>query len=241
MSAEVPFGRVRVGLTAHADPVSAQEPGVRGFLALVEGFRPCSGAQLVDLSWSAGAPVTADRAEATVTRRRVDGSGTGTVHQDVRLLDAAGKAGQRAQAVWRVAGTGESEAETRVATDFGSRDWARRVGAVLDADQEFAAATATFDGSIGLTIGTDDVDFRIYKGSVIEVGAKSLQGATFTITADELTWVRLFTGPHDDYVRLAARGAFRIKGSGFQYLRMTKAVRILVSRVRSLVADADHA
>ncbi len=123
----------------------------------------------------------------------------------------------------------------------GATGWGRLVGDLLAGDAEFASATATFDGSIALAVGEDEVGSRLYRGRIVDVAHKSLQGATFTVAADELTWVRPFTGVHDDYVRLAAAGAFRVRGSGFQYLRMTKAIRILVDRARKAVADAGDA
>lgn len=234
------FAQVRVGQVTHGEATD-RPAGAAGFLSLVDDVSPCPGAVLADLHWSrVDTERAGTRVEATVTRWRV-AADTGTIHQDIRLLDATDKVVEHADAVWRVSGVGAvAEDPSRVALDFGSQPWARLVAERLSDDAEFTSATASFDGSIGLAVGEDEVDLRIYKGSIIEVNRKSLQGATFTIAATELTWVRLFTDRYDDYVRLAARGAFRIKGSGFQYLRMTKAVRILVSRVRSLVADVDQ-
>ena len=85
--------------------------------------------------------------------------------------------------------------------------------------------------------GAAEVQLRVYRGRVLEAARKSLDGATFTISADELTWVELLTGEYDEYVRFAANGRFHILGSGFQYLRLTRTVRLLVDHARAMVRE----
>jgi hypothetical protein len=235
------FEEIRVGQLSTA--LGSAEPGLRGLQSWLDELQPCVGAQVAELHWSAqGAAGPTARAESTVTRWRVAENSTGVIHSDLRLSSPTGEPSERAQVVWHVpAVSAPADPLTRTARDFGSLAWAQLLAERLTGDPRFAAATGSFDGSIALAVGPDEVDLRIYRGTIIEVARKSLLGATFTITASELTWVELLTGPYDDFVRFAARSAFRIRGSGFEYLRMTKAVRILVSHARELAGSDDDA
>jgi hypothetical protein len=84
------------------------------------------------------------------------------------------------------------------------------------------------------------VEFRIYRGSLIESGRKTLDGPTYTIEADALTWAELITGRYDDYVRLAAQSRFSVRGSGFQYLRLSKTTRIMIWHAREMRRETWH-
>jgi hypothetical protein len=235
------FTDVRVGQVAQVKSAE-HAAGLAGFAGWLEDLKPCSDALVSDLRWvPVERPEPAVQASSTITRWRVDPDrATGTIHCDIALRAENGSISERAQVRWRVADvTATADDPTRIARDFGSLPWARALAHRLGNDPSFASSTGSFDGSIALTVGDDDIDLRIYKGNIVEVAKKSLLGATFAIAASELTWVELFTGPYDDFVRLAARSAFRVRGSGFEYLRLTKAVRILVSHAREMAAG-DH-
>jgi hypothetical protein len=214
----------------------------------VERFRPHPRARLIGLrggdvdDQAAGRP-TVDGPEsvaATLTGRHFDAeSGEVTLDQQLRGDGAYGPA--RVELSWRLPAAGQPEPDPST-DEIGSPAWGALLAASLAADPEFASSTATLDGSIGIVsrtpAGPSAVEFRIYRGKIIEHGRKSLDGATFAIEADALTWAELVTGRYDDYVRFAARGRFTIRGSGFHYLRLNRTVRIMVHHARAMRQDA---
>jgi hypothetical protein len=227
----------------------AGAPGVATRFELLAAHPPVTGARLAGLAWRAG-PGAREIAEGevlqsqtTVTGRHfaADPADGVLVDQHVRLIDAAGDAVDEAVTSWQAARS-ELPAPDRTTDEIGSPDWGALLAERLAADPAFASSTATFDGSIGLVSrgsdGTTGVEFRIYRGSIIETGRKTLNGPTFAIEADALTWAELVTGRYDDYVRFAARSRFTVRGSGFQYLRLTKTIRILVWHARTMRQEA---
>ena len=242
------FAQLRVGSVTELT-VALRSAPVADFRALSElvdhadQLRPCAGATRrgcrLDAATGSDGPVgEAALVRATVTRRRVDAD-TGEVHQTVQVLSEAGAVVHAGQLDWTVPLTAE-DADVRPGPvdDIGSVAWGRALTERLGADPDFTSAVSTFDGTIAIAAGSAEVHWRIYRGAILETSRRSLDGATFTITADELTWLQLLTGEHDEYVRFAARGRFRVLGNGFQYLRLTRAVRVLVDRARAMAAEA---
>lgn len=229
------FGEPRVGAWTEL-PVSELDirydgelAGAGLALAAAARLRPCAGAVLRGVEWSGSG--AADVLRATLTRRRVT-DGRGVLHQAV--LGAG-----TALLSWEVEpATYQPTARDLALDDIGGVGWGRRLADRLDRDEDFRSSASTFDGTIGLRSGAVEVQLRVYRGRVLEAARRSLDGATFTISADELTWVELLTGEHDEYVRFAADGRFHILGSGFQYLRLTRTVRVLVDRARAMVREA---
>jgi putative sterol carrier protein len=124
--------------------------------------------------------------------------------------------------------------EDRAGWAFGTPRWAEALASRLADDARFGSAVATWDGTIGLRCGGAEVHLRIYRGRVIEVTRRAPHGATFTLGADEVTWTRLITGPRNDFLRRAMRGEFDVRGSGYEYLRLTKVLDVLVDNARAL-------
>ena len=122
--------------------------------------------------------------------------------------------------------------------EFFTMAWAELVRSALEASEEFRRATSTWDGAFALGSGRDSVQFRIYKGRVLEAGARSPNGPQFTVGATELHWAELFTGAQNDLMARAMKGQFVISGSAYEYLRMTKPLVILVDVVRSMLHAA---
>ncbi|HEX3789893.1 MAG TPA: hypothetical protein VHW44_18645 [Pseudonocardiaceae bacterium] len=207
----------------------------------LDRLRPFPAARLLGVNGTdlADVPTEVCELDALVTRRRIERD-TLRLHQDVRALAADGALVHRAGLVWTAAATGSAPSARQLAVaDIGSVDWGNRLAERLERDDRFASSVSTFDGSIGIVSGEEQVRFRIYRGRIIETARKSLDGATFDLTADERTWVELLLGEYDDYVRFAAKGRFRILGSGFQYLRMTRTVRLMVENCRAMVREND--
>jgi putative sterol carrier protein len=234
------FGELRVGETVELSASQLDSPydgdlNAAGLvLAAAARLRPCADATLRGIEWSGGVGVTS-AVRATVTRRRVS-NGAGQLHQTLRLVGPE-RAGN-ALLAWSVEPAHHVPTPRDLALDdIAGVDWGRRLADRLDADPEFRSSASTFDGTIGIRAGASEVQLRIYRGRLVEAARKSLDGATFTIGADELTWLELLVGEHDEYVRFAAAGRFRIVGSGFQYLRMTRTVRVLIGHARAMVAE----
>lgn len=212
---------------------------------------PVTGARLAGLAWRAAAG-TREASEgevlqsrATIIGRRFADDLTQAVgvDQHVALTDADGALIDEAVTSWQ-APRAELPEPDQSTDAIASPEWGALLTRRLTKDPAFASSTATFDGSIGLMSrggdGTTGVEFRLYRGSILETGRKTLDGPTFAIEADTLTWAELVTGRYDDYLRLAAQGRFTVRGSGFQYLRLTKTIRIMIWHARTLRQEARH-
>ncbi|WP_432828669.1 hypothetical protein [Dactylosporangium sp. CA-092794] len=215
-------------------------------LGLVSAAVPCRGAQLVALDWaeqSAATPEDRVHLVSTVVRHGPEGRDAARLVTDLRLVDAAGVEVQRGRARWRVPSVnlaGQDD-RARVAFELGSVAWGRRIGERLAGNAAFRSTTTPFDGAIGFSCGTDEVNFRVYRGSIVEVARKAVDGPTFTIDAPELTWLELLTVPTNDYFRRTMTGSFKVRGNGFQYVRMIKAVMLILDEARAEVAEVLHA
>jgi hypothetical protein len=204
-----------------------------------EAFRPADAARLLGVTGADhGDGADGVRALDGMTTRLRPAAGGLLLHQDVRVLGPDGAARQRIGLRWSLPGDLPAPSARQLAVgDVGSVEWGQRLAERLAADPEFSSSVATFDGTVGLVSGEEAVRFRIYRGRIVETAKKALDGPTFDVTAEERTWVELLLGEHDDYVRFAARGRFKILGSGFQYLRMTRTVRLAVSAARAMAKE----
>ncbi|MCC5697342.1 hypothetical protein LH612_29755 [Klebsiella pneumoniae] len=72
---------------------------------------------------------------------------------------------------------------------------------------------------------------------MIEVTRRAAHGATFTLDADELVWTELITGACNDFMQRVMRGQFKVTGSGYEYLRLTKVLHVVVDNARKLAAE----
>jgi hypothetical protein len=222
---------------AVADPPSDLAAAVA---VAVDQVRPDDGARLLAVTGSDVDPSARVRAlDAMVTRRRVESDAV-RIHHDVLATAEDGTVAYRVGLRWSVPGDDTTPSVRQLAVaDIASVEWGRRLADRLAGDDGFVSSVSTFDGTIGLVSGDEQVRFRIYRGRIVETAHKSLDGSTFDITADERTWVELLLGEYDDYVRFAARGRFRVLGSGFQYLRMTRTVRLMVAAARAMAREND--
>ncbi|TDD14507.1 hypothetical protein E1287_42695 [Actinomadura sp. KC06] len=227
---------------ATADPPYAADLAI--LLRLLEQVRPADGAELASLRWDPQPPPgedagTAVRLEATVTRR-VAGAARATIHQTVHVVDDLDRVRSRSTVAWSVpaALTRDAAAEWEAA-DFASVRWGGRLRERLAGDPRFAAAARSFDGAIAFDAQDRQAHFRIYRGEIIDVARKSLDGATFTVEGADLAWVGLLTAESNDFIRRTSEGLFRVQGSGYQYLRMIKAVMIMLDHARELARETE--
>lgn len=176
--------------------------------------------------------------QATVTRCvRSPGGGHGLVNQHVAVLDDHGQRIREGTVTLRL--PARAAGEDAPALAFGTLPWAQAVAGRLAGDERFASATAEWDGTLGLRCGDAEAHLRIYRGRVIDVTRRSPHGATFTVEAAELAWTELLTGPRNDFIQRAMRGQFDVRGSAYEYLRLTKAVVLLVDGARALVTEGE--
>jgi acyl dehydratase len=194
---------------------------------------------LLDTNWRYTAPVHVGdtlRFEMTITRVRLAGTGDrGIVGRHVRMLTQDAVVAQEGTTSVLVRARGDGRVP---AQELFTRAWAQALAQRLRAHAGFRAATATWDGTIGLAAGRDEVQLRVYRGEVIEAGERSVNGATFTVVADELVWTRLVTSSSNDFMREAMQGAFAVRGAAYEYLRLAKALAFVVDCARALLQEA---
>ncbi|TYB45487.1 hypothetical protein FXF69_18820 [Actinomadura chibensis] len=156
----------------------------------------------------------------------------------MRVLDDDDRVRSRSTVAWNApVELSRAEAAAWKDADFASVRWGERLRDRLAADPRFAAATRSFDGAIAFAVPDRQVHFRIYRGTVIDVARKSLDGATFAVEGADLAWVELLGAASNDFIRRTSDGHFRVQGSGYQYLRMIKAVMIMIDQARALARD----
>lgn len=174
------------------------------------------------------------RLETAVTRcRRAPDQAAGTLHVHTRLVDEHGAA--------RHEGTSTALLPVRPGSDpppphrdFGSPAWGAVLAERVASERAFAAATATFDGSIELQAGDDRVQLRVYRGEVLAASRTTPSGPTFTVAAEEVAWLELAEASRNDYIQHAMQGRFRARGNTHEYLRLTKAMVTLWDAIRDL-------
>lgn len=250
VSGPVPADRLRIGLrhTGAAVDLGPAAGAARARLLAdqLAAILPAEEAELTSLEWAslAAEPGRPVHLVATVVRCRAErGAGT-TVLQDLRVVvdEDPRTVVLRGQAGWHVAGAQPPETDrVRVALEVGSVPWGHRIAERLATNSEFRSTTTPFDGAISFSSGADEVSFRVYRGAVVEVARKAVLGPTFTIRAPELTWLELLASPTNDYVRRTMTKAFTVRGDGFQYVRMIKAIMVILDEARAEATEALHA
>jgi acyl dehydratase len=194
---------------------------------------------LLDTNWRYLAPMFVGDEfafEMTITRcRRTSARDRGVVNRHVALTRRDGTLLQEGTtAVVVAAREAVDPASESPALDFCAERWAAAFSAWLNEDGEFVAATRSFDGTIGLRAGSVECHLRLYRGRVLESGRRTPLGATFTVQASELVWTQLMTGPRNDFIARTLRNEFSVSGSGYDYLRLTKALMRIWEGSRAL-------
>jgi hypothetical protein len=152
------------------------------------------------------------------------------VTRHLRLVTADGETAQEGTTSALLAARGAGP--DPVGRAFGSVAWGEALVARLD--DAFAEDLATWDGTVGLRCGDDEVALRIYRGRVLEVVPRTPRGATFVLGADPLTWLELVEAPDNAFMRLAMAGRFTVAGDGYEYLRLTAALHRLADAARAI-------
>ncbi|RRO16973.1 hypothetical protein EIL87_11880 [Saccharopolyspora rhizosphaerae] len=199
---------------------------------------------LLDTHWHYLAPIRVGdtvRFEMTTTRcRRTAEGDRGVVNRHVALLNQRDELVQEGTAAVLVRARDTDGTSDSASHAFGTVGWATALAERLGDDERFTSATSSWDGTIGLRCGEDEVHLRLYRGQVIDVARRSPLGATFSLGAGELVWTELITGPSNDLVHRAMRGQFEVSGNGYEYLRLTKVLHLIVDNARALAAGAER-
>lgn len=174
--------------------------------------------------------------EVTVTScRRTPDLSQGLVRRHVRVTTADGVLVQEGLTTSLVpVRTVADDNHARAGRAFGTRAWAQAMAERLGQDPAFTTETSTWDGTIGIRYGDLEVQFRIYRGRVLEAVSRTLTGPTFVLAASEHDWIDLFTGPANDFARRAMLDQFQVSGNAYEYLRLTAALVAFVDQAREL-------
>ncbi|MCQ4121159.1 hypothetical protein [Rhodococcus tibetensis] len=205
-----------------------------------------NGASRTGLQWeSVSAVGEADvvRVESVVTRIQRSEDAV-EVDRHLRLIDEDGNVREQGIETWRLSEGFAVEADP--ATDFCTVAWAELLREALADDRNFTSSLATWDGTIGLCCldgsgHSREVQLRIYRGRIIDISRRVPTGATFTLRAPASTWVDLVFGEHHDFMRRAIRGEFSSAGDGYEYLRLTKPLDIIIAHARTAASERRRA
>lgn len=174
-----------------------------------------------------------------VTNRQLDDDDAqGVVGRRFTLATLAGDLVQEGTslAVVRTRSGEVARAKEEANPSFASPAWLRALVESLGESREFAEATASYDGSIALDFGAGSLGVRIYRGRIIDQGRAVAANATFTVVAPPSTWLRFAARPRNEFISFAMGDAFEVRGSTYDYLRMTRALMVMTDEVRSSIA-----
>ncbi|WP_072801534.1 hypothetical protein [Rhodococcoides yunnanense] len=235
-------GSLRVGdllLRSGVDPVVSQTIGTAGLVFAGLSSTPVSGGERTGMEWKridAVEPGDSARVYTVVTRVAVLDRGT-ELDRHVRVVDSLGNIREEGTETWSVPTT--TAIRVDAGTDFCTGPWADALVESLARESEFADSLSTWDGTIGLrcTDGSSrsrEIHLRIYRGRIIDVTRRTPHGATFVFTASARAWIDLVTAERNDFMRRAIRGEFDSSGDGYEYLRLTKPLGIIVEHARTI-------
>ncbi|MFC9363230.1 hypothetical protein ACFTZB_42530 [Rhodococcus sp. NPDC057014] len=223
--------------------LSLPEPSLTGIvLAGMLTPRPTAEATRTGLQWNAECAVTGPdvvHVESVVTRVEQSADGI-IIDRHVRLVDHGGSVREQGIETWRLPDPAGVRYDPAV--DFCTPAWGEVLRESLSADPAFASALATWDGTVGLRCtdasgGAREVHLRIYRGRIIDVARRVPGGATFTLVIPAVTWVDLVVAEHNDFMRRAISGEFSSSGDGYEYLRLTKPLDIVIAHARAAARE----
>jgi acyl dehydratase len=194
---------------------------------------------LLDTNWRYLRPIYVGdtlRLDMTITGcRRTSGGDEGVVSRDMVLINQHDETVQRGSTAVLVRARERGGDPVHLA--FATIPWGQALARRLEAHERFRSATGSWDGTVGLRCGAREVQFRIYRSRIIEVTRRTPLGATFTVGACDLTWTELLTGDRNDFLQRAMRGQFEVTGNGYEYLRLTKVLSLIVDQARGLAEE----
>lgn len=178
--------------------------------------------------------------DVEVTNRNLDARGvSGIVGMEVVLSDTAGSRvheGRCEAGVATVDPLAALELES-VHPSFASPAWINELERRLQDDDVLATAAATFDGSVALHFGASSMGLRLYRGKVIDTGRSIVGGATFSIHSSCATWLDFARRPRNEFISFAMGDQFDVRGSTYEYLRMTRVIMVITDQVRAMLRE----
>lgn len=197
---------------------------------------------MLDSNWRYIKPISVgDRIsfEMIITRsRRSSSDDRGVIGRHIYIRNQAGELLQEGRSALLVRARGH---EKRPGQEFFTRVWATQIGERLSADPTFRRATATWDGTFAIACDEDEIQFRVFKGNILEAGQRSANGPSFIMKAEEIVWAALFTGAANDLMKRAMKGQFAVSGSAYEYLRLTKALTAMIDVIRKFHSEEAQA
>lgn len=170
---------------------------------------------------------------ATIVRLEArPGKSAGVITRHNELTNGDGVVVQSGQARTLVKASPGAEHDPR--TDIGTLAWGKLLAQALESDGRFRSAVAEWDGTIGVRGGEHEVHLRVYRGRVIEVTRRAPHGATFTFGAPDRVWADILTAADARFGVRLMTGEFEVSGDPYEYLRLTKALSLLVDAVRTV-------
>jgi hypothetical protein len=225
--------RALAPLFAEAGPALPAGSALAGAFAAEQLTPPVPGAIRTGIAWSTSRLVTHDdtvHTDVLVTR-----VADGTIDRYVRLLDDTGTVREYGTETWRL--DDPTAAPARPALDFCTPAWGDLLRARLDDDADFASSLSSWDGTIGLRCDDRELHLRIYKGRIVDVTRRTPHGATFTFVAPAHLWTEVVLAERDEFMRRAIAGEFSSTGNGYEYLRLTKPLNIVIAHARALAQE----
>lgn len=193
---------------------------------------------LLDTNWKYSLPISIDTKmhyDTTITSvRRTSAGDRGVVNRYIELLDDNLRVLQSGASAFLVKARTAAASPVETVSQPITPAWGRELAKILEENPEFRSSTALFDGSIGLATENNAIQFRIYRGRILEVTRRTPSGPTFTVHGTELAWANLLTSARNDFVVRTHRGEFSTSGNGFAYLQLTKTVHLVVEAARTM-------
>lgn len=190
----------------------------------------------VSEAWTFHAPIRVGdelSLTATIVALRPTRSGDrGIVTRYNELHRADGTLVQSGESAVLVSATPGAQHDPR--RDVGTVEWAKLLATELGEDAQFRSSVEAWDGTIGLRCGSDEVHLRIYRGAIIDVTRRAPLGAAFVLGADRATWADILTGEPTEFAARQLRGDFTTSGNPYEYLRLSKALALLIDAARRL-------
>ncbi|MEX2374563.1 MAG: MaoC/PaaZ C-terminal domain-containing protein [Dehalococcoidia bacterium] len=118
--------------------------------------------------------------------------------------------------------------------DVGTVAWAEMLGDALSDNDAFIAAASAWDGTIGINAGEHTVSIRLYRGRAIEVARRTPREPTFILHGSDIDWVEYLTDPDANFGRYIMKKRFNVSGNRYEYLRLTKALELLMETARRM-------
>jgi hypothetical protein len=106
------------------------------------------------------------------------------------------------------------------------------LAAAANSSEEFASAARWFDGALVITVGKSSTWYKIYSGQIIDVArGRGVFGYTFEVSGQHEDWLEALEAERVDLQRLLVERKVVVSGNLLEFLRIGRAVDILVEEM----------